>query len=288
MGKHNSTDGAIIRTPSRARTLLAVGVGFAIGASTVAGGFAAASGSSSTPSVYSAIAPVNVFSRTLAGGSQTDFAVTGGAVPANATSVVISATALNGTTTSSLYLYATGDTKPTSANLRWNAGQTVTVPIVVAVGTGGKVHVTPDTGSIAVKFSVVGYYSPAPASGSAAIASSVASVSLSSHPLVIASIALPAGLYDVQAKTVITTSQTNYIQCSLFDETAADTLDSSSQTMPPTGDENMMMSSLDETSGTTVQLICNGTSQLAIALAENIQLMALQLSSASGSVANQT
>jgi hypothetical protein len=104
--------------------------------------------------------------------SNIDVAVAGvGSVPSNATSVQLSVTALAGTSTSSAYVYPTGATKPTSANVRWETGETVTIPVTVAVGTGGKIHFSTDAGTVTVKVAVVGYFSPASAPGSAGFAS---------------------------------------------------------------------------------------------------------------------
>src|ERR1700722_9419455 len=129
MGQHTSA-----RADSRQlrgwRRLVIAGVSVGVGYAAI-GVVGIASGTTATnESAYTPIVPVTVLGRSLAPHSNTDFAVAGvDSVPSNATSVQLSVTALNGTTTSSMYVYPTGITQPTSANVRWETGQVVTIPV---------------------------------------------------------------------------------------------------------------------------------------------------------------
>src|SRR3984957_17346823 len=202
MGSHRSMRaGSGHRRGWRSGVIVGVGMGFAV--ATVAGVGMASGTTGPTPSVYSAITPVTVLGRSLAADSNTDVTVAGvDSVPSNATSVQLSVTALSGTTTSSMYVYPTGATKPASPNVPRETGQTITIPVTVALGTGGKIRLTTDGGTVTIKVAVVGYFSPAPAPGSAGYAASVLTEQIADGAnggTTIASITVPAGLYEVHA-----------------------------------------------------------------------------------------
>ena len=282
MGNHSSArPGA--RQPRGWRRAAIAGVGLGFGFATV-GLVGLASGTTSpTPSVYSAITPVTVLGRSLAAHSNTDVAVAGvGSVPSDATSVQLSVTALSGTTTSSMYVYATGDTQPTSANVRWQTGETVTIPVTVAVGTGGKVRLTTDGGTVTIKVAVVGYFSPAPAAGAAAYGYATTAVPIAVTATTVASVDVPAGTYEVQAKVYLGFGGTadDNVSCDLLDTTDTEfdfsslvlNLDISSGTLSLMG--------LDTNSGGTLTVECADGSSHAEAFW--VKLVATQLSTATG------
>jgi hypothetical protein len=175
--------------------------------------------------VYSAIAPFTVLGRSLAAHSNTDVGIAGlPEVPSNATALQLSVTALSGTTTSSMYVYATGSTQPTSANVRWQAGETVTIPVTVAVGTNGDVRLTTDGGVVTVKIAVIGYYSPAPPPGGTAYSEKVLSAGLSTTSTALATVTVPAGTYDLQGKVNADFSEfsgSDWVQCNIKDPATA-------------------------------------------------------------------
>jgi hypothetical protein len=269
------------------RRVAIVGAVVGIGYATV-GVVGLASGTTTpTPSVYSAVAPVTVLGRSLAADSNTDVAVAGvGSVPSNATSVQLSVTALDGTTTSSMYVYPTGATKPTSANVRWQAGETVTIPVTVAVGTSGDVRLSTDPGTVTVKVAVVGYFSPAPAPGGASYATTANDLDLNSAALtMIASLTVPAGTYEVQAKATIEMIEgsSDTVFCRLYDPSSAVvdysyiSLDSSIFQTP------VVLMGLDTTSGGAMTFDCRDGGNNSSA--GGVELLATQVSSASGTVA---
>ena len=284
MGQHSSARANSGR--SVWRRVAVVGISAGLVSATVAG-VGLASGTP-TPSVYSAIAPVTVLGRSLAAHSNTDVAVAGvGGVPSNATSVQLSVTALSGTTTSSMYVYATGATQPTSANVRWTTGETVTIPVTVAVGTGGKVRLTTDGGTVTAKIAVVGYFSPASAPGSAGYAATADGVAIGdgSHGnTLVASLNVPAGTYEVQATATMSFlgGTTVVVNCYLQDPTPTVIAYSSVQVGSSDVAESAVLAGLDKTSAGTMTLYCYGDNTDADA--DNVSLVAVQLSSATGKV----
>jgi hypothetical protein len=285
MGQHSSA-----RAGSRQRRgwrrVLITGISIGVGCATVAG-VGLASGTP-TPSVYSAIAPVTVLSKSLPAGTTTDVVVAGvGSVPSNATSVQLSVTALSGTTTSSMYVYPTGATQPTSANVRWLSGQTVTIPVTVAVGTAGKIRLTTDAGTVTIKVAVVGYFTAAPAPGSAGYATQANDINIadpSAGTTTVASLDVPAGTYEVQARADmnLNAGTSDAVGCSLIDpangviNTTGVTLDTDISEVP------VSMTGLDTTSGGAIKFVCTDIGSLSGAY--DVELVAIQLSSATGDV----
>ncbi len=266
-----------------------VGVAVAVvGLTAVGVGIAEASSSAS--SVYSAIAPVTVLGRSLAAHSTTDVTVAGvGSVPSNATSVQLSVTALSGTTTSSMYVYATGDTKPTSANVRWQTGETVTIPVTVAVGTSGDVRLTTDGGVVTVKVAVVGYFSPTPPPGGASYVSRpVAAVGVNNTATTVATLSVPAGSYEVQGRIYAFYNQdtgADQVRCEI-DDPSSNKVDAAFADLTGVApDMTISLFGLDTTSGGTISLVCSdGTGGLVVG-AYTIGLLAVQVSSTSGDAA---
>jgi hypothetical protein len=265
-----------------------VGVGLAVVGTAVVGVGIASGTTSATPSVYSSVTPVTVLGKSLAADSNTDVAVAGvGSVPSNATSVQLSVTALSGTTTSSMYVYPTGATKPTSANVRWTTGEVVTIPVTVAVGTGGKVRLTTDGGTVTVKVAVVGYFSPAPASGSTGYVATTSNVPLGAllDPTTVVSLSVPAGTYTVLAKATMNTSDSSdEVSCDLMNP-SGDNIDQTNLDLDTSISQGpLSMAAIDTTAGGAMSLYCYDFDSHANAY--NVQLIAIQLKSATGNVAN--
>jgi hypothetical protein len=286
MGQHSSMRTGNGRSGWRRVAIVGVGAGFVT--ATVAGVGLASGTTTSTPSVYSAIAPVTVLGRSLAGDSNTDVAVAGvGSVPSNATSVQLSVTALDGTTTSSMYVYPTGATKPTSANVRWQTGETVTIPVTVAVGTSGDIHLATDAGTVTIKVAVVGYFSPIPAPTSAGYASQPSSPVLLSDETTkaLASVTVPAGSYAIQGKIVgvFQSGPTDVADCFIADPNGNRVDESAVLFSTTVEDEMLSVTGIDTTSGGTISLDCYDNQSDTEAF--YIHLVAVQLSSATGDVA---
>jgi hypothetical protein len=286
MGQHSSARaGSGQRRGWRTAAVAGVGVGFAC--ATVAGVGLASGTTSPTPSTYSAVDPVTVLGRSLAAHSTTDVTVAGvGSVPSNATSVQLSVTALAGTATSSMYVYPTGATQPTSANVRWETGETVTIPVTVAVGTSGKVRLTTDGGTVTIKVAVVGYFAPAAAPSGASYATAPGDTDLAGLTFTtIASLTVPAGTYEVQAKAVIALNSgtSDTASCRLYDPSDIEidvsyvALDSDVFQMPT------VLMGLDTTSGGVMTFTCRDGGSNGGAF--DVELLATQVSSATGTVA---
>ncbi|MBI2706591.1 MAG: S8 family serine peptidase [Actinobacteria bacterium] len=87
--------------------------------------------------------------------------VTGNGVPANATAVVLNVTAVGPTSASDLRIYPTGQLRPNTSNLNFTAGKTIPNLVIARVGTGGKIQIYNNAGSVNILADVVGYFSPA-------------------------------------------------------------------------------------------------------------------------------
>ena len=124
--------------------------------------------------LYNSISPVRALGTLASGtaiGPNTSQAVTATGtstgVPANATAVVVNATAAQGTKTSFLTVYPAGVTMPTASNVNFVADQVVANRVTVGVGTGGRVEVYNHTGTVKVDLDVDGYYTGKGGTGSA-------------------------------------------------------------------------------------------------------------------------
>ena len=124
--------------------------------------------------LYNSISPVRALGTLASGtaiGPNTSQAVTATGtstgVPANATAVVVNATAAQGTKTSFLTVYPAGVTMPTASNVNFVADQVVANRVTVGVGTGGRVEVYNHTGTVKVDIDVDGYYTGKGGTGSA-------------------------------------------------------------------------------------------------------------------------
>jgi hypothetical protein len=197
----------------------------------------------------------------------------------------LSVTALSGTTTSSMYVYPTGATKPTSANVRWATDQTITIPVTVAVGTSGRIRLTTDGGTVTVKVAVVGYFSPAPASGSTGYVATTSNIPLSDlmSPTTVVSLTVPAGTYAVLAKATMLTSDTSdQATCDILNPSGAQIDHSLVQLNSSVTQGTLSLTGVDTTTGGAMQLYCYDYD--AHATAYDVQLVAIKLSSATGNI----
>jgi hypothetical protein len=286
MGQHTSARAVSGQRRGWRRAAIAgISIGVAFGTFSVVG--LASGTTTSTPSVYSSVAPVTVLGRSLAAHSNTDVAVAGiGSVPSNATSVQLSVTALDGTTTSSMYVYSTGATQPTSANVRWTTGEVVTIPVTVAVGTSGDIRLTTDGGTVTVKVAVVGYFSPASAPSGASYANHVGFLTLTNTLTAVATLDLPAGSYQIQGKLEAvfegsSDSAPESVLCEIIDPKDNEVDISGVYVSTSLPAETVSVDGLDTTSGGTFNLDCANSVN---ANAYNIAFVAVQSSSATGDV----
>ncbi|MEY2567072.1 MAG: hypothetical protein QOE35_1601 [Actinomycetota bacterium] len=86
--------------------------------------------------------------------------VTGvGGIPATATAVALNITVTQPTANGDfLTVYPDGTTRPTASNLNFNAGQTVANFGIVKIGTGGRVRLYNQTGTVHVILDAAGFY----------------------------------------------------------------------------------------------------------------------------------
>ncbi|MCX7619215.1 MAG: S8 family serine peptidase [Acidimicrobiales bacterium] len=91
-------------------------------------------------------------------GQTRDLTVTTGSVPSAATAVVLNVTVTGPTAPSHLTVWPAGVGMPLASNLNFVAGQTVPNLVIVGVGTGGKVSIYNNSGSVHVIADVVGYF----------------------------------------------------------------------------------------------------------------------------------
>jgi len=104
---------------------------------------------------------VGGFTTPWSAGQTRELTLAGAApVPANATEVVLNVTVTGATAGSFLTAWPSGVAKPNASNLNFSAGQTVANLVVVKVGTGGKISLFNNSGSVNVIADVVAYFSP--------------------------------------------------------------------------------------------------------------------------------
>ena len=127
---------------------------------------------SNASGLYNSLSPVRALGSISSGvaigpNSSEAVTVTGTAtgVPANASAVVVNATAARGTKASFLTVYPSGITMPTASNLNFSAYQVVANRVTVGVGAEGRVEVYNHAGVVQVDLDVDGYYSAPAAAG---------------------------------------------------------------------------------------------------------------------------
>jgi hypothetical protein len=124
--------------------------------------------------LYNAISPVRAlgaldFGAPVAANTSVPVQVTGTltGVPANATAVVVNATAAHGNAASFLTVYPAGvTTVPAASNVNFSAGEAVANRVTVGVGTGGQIEVYNHAGTVDVDVDVNGYYTGVGGTGS--------------------------------------------------------------------------------------------------------------------------
>lgn len=99
------------------------------------------------------------------GTSPVDVRVTGvGGVPSTGVAaVVMNVTVTQGTASSNLVVYPTGQPRPSSSNLNFSPNEDVANLVVAKVGTNGMVTIANYGGTVHVIFDVAGWYAPSPA-----------------------------------------------------------------------------------------------------------------------------
>ena len=124
--------------------------------------------------LYNAVSPVRVLGTLDTGAaigpnSAETVTVTGSetGIPANATAVVVDATAAHGTRASFLTVYPAGVTMPDASNVNFATGQVVANRVTVGVGSDGRIEVYNHTGIVNVDLDVDGYYSGSGGTGAA-------------------------------------------------------------------------------------------------------------------------
>src|SRR5713101_994292 len=116
-----------------------------------------------TPSVYTALSPQRILdtrtnSGTLGPGGSVNLSIGGIYVPANATSVVLNVTSVDGSTAGFFTIYPTGGTTPTASNLNWTAGETVPNLVSVGLSPSGDVTIFNGLGSADAVVDLEGYF----------------------------------------------------------------------------------------------------------------------------------
>jgi hypothetical protein len=80
-------------------------------------------------------------------------------VPAQASAVVINATATEGTAGSFVTVWPEGATRPKTSNLNWSPGQTVGNLVTVGVGAGFGISIFNAAGDVQLVLDLAGFYS---------------------------------------------------------------------------------------------------------------------------------
>lgn len=134
----------------------------------------------STPASFTSVRPQRLLdTRDGTGASRTgrvgpagtvDLQVTGlttdrGAVPADATAVVLNVTATGGTAGTDVRVYPAGTAVPTVSNLNAAAGATVPNLVTVPVGEGGRVTLRNNSGEVHLLADIAGWYAPGSGDG---------------------------------------------------------------------------------------------------------------------------
>jgi hypothetical protein len=124
-----------------------------------------------TPNVYTSLSPQRILDTrtnggTLGPGGSVTLSIGGVYVPAEATSVVLNVTTVDGSTAGFFTLYPTGGTTPTASNVNWVAGETVPNLVSVGLSEAGQVTLFNGLGSADAVVDLEGYFAP-PQGGSA-------------------------------------------------------------------------------------------------------------------------
>lgn len=122
------------------------------------GGLASASVQPFEPTSYSAVRATVVATKSLIANQLVKLTIAGRAgVPTNALEVALSVQVSAGSSAGDLTVYTPG-AMPSKPTITWAAGQTVTVPVTVALDSNGQVAFQNDAGTATMTVSAVGYY----------------------------------------------------------------------------------------------------------------------------------
>jgi hypothetical protein len=136
----------------------------------VGGWYTAAGGAGTTLTQFSGITPARILDtrqgsgepyegQTIPSGGSLTIQVQGvGGVPITATAVVLNVTVTHTTEPSYLTIWPAGDSRPTSSDLNWTAGETAPNLVIVKLGTNGQVSIYNNAGQTDVIADVVGWY----------------------------------------------------------------------------------------------------------------------------------
>jgi hypothetical protein len=145
-------------------------IGAAIAVTLGAGGLVIANAApSSAPALFHALTPVRSFDTRdasggvplapLGAGAQLDVTIGGThGVPADASAVVLNVTVVDGTATSFLTAWPTGDPRPNASSLNWADSTAHPNGLTIGLGTAGKVSFYNFGGTVNVLADIVGYY----------------------------------------------------------------------------------------------------------------------------------
>ena len=106
--------------------------------------------------------------------------ISGGALPTDATAVVLNVTVVNPSAPSFLTVWGTGTTQPATSNLNYPAGVTLANRVIVPLGNGGEVSILNWAGSTNVVVDLDGYFAPSDTEQSLYCASPAASTCIGS------------------------------------------------------------------------------------------------------------
>jgi hypothetical protein len=145
---------------------LPAGLSAVLAAGLLVVGSPAASGATGTSGTYHALSPTRILDTrastgggALATGTTRPVTVVGGAVPEDASAVVVTVTVTAPSAGGYLTVYPTGGSRPKTSTLNFAAGRTVPNLVVVAVGTSGRISVyNGSAGRSGVLVDVSGYF----------------------------------------------------------------------------------------------------------------------------------
>lgn len=149
-------------------------IGAAVAVVLGAGGLAVAHAATpaDVPANFHALTPVRVFDTRdgtggvpigpIAAGASLDVQVAGtNGVPTDATAVGLNVTVVNGSTSSYLTVWPTGQTRPLASSVNWTNGDATPNGVTVSLGAGGKLSFFNFAGTVHVLADVAGYYTSA-------------------------------------------------------------------------------------------------------------------------------
>jgi hypothetical protein len=177
--------------------------------------------------------------------------ITGAAgVPADATAVVVTATATYTTAPSFLTVWPAGDARPLASSLNWQAGWSIPNTLTVKLGAGGAISVFNLAGRADVVLDVVGYF--ADGSGDAFEPISPARIQDSRPSSAVGAYATPWTRGVTRDAVVSTGRVPSYASAVALNATVTNTTANSHLTLWPTGRARPLASSLNWAPGWTI------------------------------------